>query len=447
MTRAPEDPRGLAYTALTRVEEDNAYADRILDAKLQGQADMDSRDRALATEIVYGVLRRQGTLDRALKPFVKRPLHKLDREILRILRIGAYQILFLHRVPDHAAVNVCVDMAHCHGRLGTASLINGVLRSLCRGKEETLSQLEGEPEKDFPEWLVRLWKEELGPDRAGELFSDLLETPRTVLRVNTIKTGRKSLMERLEREGFEAEPSGSLPDAVILKKGGDLRRAASHQEGWWLQQDAASQMIVGLLDPHEGECVLDLCAAPGIKSTQIAQKMFNQGLVIAMDINRNRLQDLKGLCARMGVTIVKPLCADASGCAHPCLPDRAFHRILVDAPCSGLGILRRNPERKWRPSPDFDSLKRLQGGMLRTAAPLLVEGGTLVYSTCTVNRAENEEVINAFLDEHPGFVQEETTPYLPEGLNALSSADRCFRSWNEPPFYDLFFAARMRRTE
>lgn len=445
MIQPPEDPRALAYTVISRVEEEDAYADRVLDANLRRQTHLEARDRGLVTEIVYGVLRRRGTLDRCLQPHVKRPLSRLDPEILRILRLGAYQILFLDRVPDHAAVNESVNLSRRHGRPGTGSLVNAVLRSLCRNKEKLRKESLGQWEPDFPDWLVRLWTRDSGRDRAGELFRSLLEQPKTVLRLNPLKTDRDGLMDRLGNEGFVVEPVMELPGAVLVVKGGDLRRAPCFQEGWCVQQDAASQVVVDLLDPHPGETVLDLCAAPGIKTTQAAGKMNNQGLLVAVDIHSARLRELSVLCSRMGVTIARAVCADAGNPGRPCFSGAVFDRILVDAPCSGLGVLRRNPEKKWRPAPDFTALQGLQENLLRTAALVLREGGILVYSTCTLNREENEAVVEAFLEEHTCFVVEDVGPYLPSALKELSSPDGFFRSWNMPSFSDLFFSARLKR--
>jgi 16S rRNA (cytosine967-C5)-methyltransferase len=445
LVKPPEDPRALAYAVLFQVDEKGAYADRVLDGRLRSQPDLDSRDRALATELVYGTLRRRGTIDRSLQTHLQRPLHRLDPEILRILRLGAYQILFLDRVPDHAAVNEAVTLARRVGRPGSDSLVNAVLRALCRAKPTAKEGPAVTAEQDYPEWLIRLWGSELGEPRARELFLALFEQPRTVLRVNRLKAGREELRERLATEGFAAEPIEELPDALVIAGGGDARKTACYQEGWFVLQDAASQLIVQALDPRPGERLLDLCAAPGIKTSQAAAVMENRGLVVAVDLHAARLRELSRLCARMGVTIARPLCADAGKPGEAPFSGRPFDRILVDAPCSGLGVLARNPERKWRPAPDFASLSRLQASMLESAALLLREGGVLLYSTCTVHRAENEMVVEAFLAEHRDFVREDIAAFLPVGLRVLCSEDGAFCSWNLPAFSDFFFAARMKR--
>ncbi len=449
-SRDSEGPRSIAYEVLTAVDERGSYADRALDARLRRRgAGLPDRDRRLATELVYGTLRRRGSLDRCLRPFLRRPLERLDPEILRILRLGAYQILFLDRVPDHAAVNESVGLAGRFGRRGSGSLVNGVLRSLCRAKENgggVLADCVQHGEADFPAWLTRLWERELGADKAARIRTALLAPPRTVLRTNTLKTDRAGLIDRLNDEGYVAEPAAGSPRAVRLVEGGDIRKADCYRQGWCVQQDTASQLIVEILDPAPGERILDLCAAPGIKTTHIAEKMADQGRVVALDRNLARLRELARGCRRMGASIVRAVCADAAGPRPPLAGGLPFDRVLVDAPCSGLGILRRNPERKWRPVPDFATLNRLQARLIRNAAALVRPGGILVYSTCTVHRRENEAIVREFTAEYGDFVVEETAPFLPEGMEDLCSEAGHFCSWARPTCFDLFFAARLRRS-
>ena len=301
-----EGPRSLAYEVLTAVDEKEAFADRALDGRLRRSASLPDRDRRLATELVYGTIRRRGSLDRCLQPSLRRPLERLDPEILRILRLGAYQILFLDRVPDHAAVNESVELANRLGRRGSGSLVNGALRALCRAKAEGKGLPSSDiraGEADFPAWLTRIWERELGKEKAGEILGALLSPPQTVLRTNTLKTDRTGLIDRLKGEGYEAEPVDGLPQAVRLSEGGDIRKTDCYRQGWCVQQDGASQLIVEILDPRPGERVLDLCAAPGIKTTHMAEKMADQGLVVALDSHLGRLRELAEGCRRMGVTV------------------------------------------------------------------------------------------------------------------------------------------------
>lgn len=450
VSRDSRGPRALAYEVLTAVDEREAFADRALDARLRRAAALPDADRRLATELVYGTLRRRGTLDGFLQSSVRKPLERLDPEVLRILRLGAYQILFLDRVPDHAAVNESVKLAGRFGPRGSGSLVNAALRALCRagGKEgeELRSSRPGPAEADFPAWLVRIWERDLGRKKAGELMEALLLTPETVLRTNTLKIDRSGLIERLAAEGFRAEPVDGLAQAVRLTDGRDVRRTACYRRGLCVQQDGASQMIVEILDPRPGERVLDLCAAPGIKTTHMAERMADRGLIVALDINLARLRELAAGCRRMGVTAARPVCADGQGDRDALAVGLTFDRVLVDAPCSGLGILRRNPEKKWRPPPDFDTLARLQAGLIRAAASRVRSGGILIYSTCTVNRKENEAIVEEFASENEEFVLEEAAPFLPGSFRDLAYGTGHFRSWTRPTGLDLFFAARLRRT-
>lgn len=446
--RDTEGPRSIAYRVLSAVDEKEAFADRALDAGLRRASTLPDADRRLATEIVYGTLRRRGTLDRSLRPFLRKPPEQLDPEVLRILRIGAYQILFLDRVPDHAAVNESVNLAGRFAPRGSSSFVNAALRALCRarkeGEEIPLQHALAAP-SDFPAWLTRIWERELGAEKTGEMMEALLCAPQTVLRTNTRRTDRSGLIERLAREGHAAEPVGELPQAVRLCDGGDIRGTECYRQGFCVQQDGASQLVVEILAPKPGERVLDLCAAPGIKTTHVAEKMADTGLIVAVDSHLGRLRELAAGCRRMGVKTARPLCADGCAPRHALRDRPAFDRILVDAPCSGLGILRRNPEKKWRPPPDFATLTRLQAGLLRTAASLVRPGGVLVYSTCTVHREENEAIVEGLVSERGDFVLEEAAPFLPGPLRDLGSGTGYFRSWVRPASFDLFFAARLRR--
>lgn len=441
----------MAFEVLRAVEVRGSFVDRALDGSLRRAGRLDDRDRALTTEIVYGVLRRRGTLDRAIQGHLRQPLERLDAEVLEILRIGAYQILFLDRVPDHAAVHVAVELAHRAAKPGAGGLVNAVLRSLCRKKARAGSDVvvqtaeQGDP--DFPDWLKDLWKQDLGVEEAGRLLHALQAQPDVVLRVNPLKAARDDLIENLAREGFLAEPVEGLPWAVrVVRGGGDIRKTRCYAEGLCVQQEGASQLVADLLGPGPGETVLDLCAAPGLKTSQIAARMENRGVLVALDRRPARVRELVRLCQRMGVKLAGALCAEGSRPETMCLKERSFDRVLVDAPCSGLGILRRTPERKWRPPPDFRALADLQAGLLRAAAGLVRKGGVLVYSTCTVNRQENEDIVEAFLSCHSEFRIEDASGFLPPVLGDLVSEAGALCTWRRPAEFDFFYAARLRRT-
>ena len=446
MGRARSGAREIAYQVLTSIEEKDAFMDRALDAALGHYPQMDERERALATELAYGVTRQQGVLDRIISDHSRTPLEEMDCAVLRILRLGAYQILFLDRIPDHAAVSQSVELAKRCCPLGSPAFLNAVLRAICRNKNsrKTMSIL-GAAEEGQPAWLVELWKRELGDDQARVLLRAIESQPETVLRVNLLKTGQETLLEELEREGYNVTSFSGLPGALRMIRGGDVRRSEAHRSGRILQQDAASQLVTWILDPCPGHRILDCCAAPGVKTTHINEKMEGRGLVVAVDRHPGRLRDLVRLCEHMGAATVLPVCADASVQGGLPLKDVLFDRVLVDVPCSGLGTLRRTPERKWRDVPRFSELASLQLGILEEASRRLTPGGILVYSTCTVVRGENEVVLERFFSKRKDFILENASLGLPEAFQDLVCERGFFRSWLRPSACDYFFAARLRR--
>lgn len=445
--------REIAYRVLSRVEDRGAFAEKVLDSYLSRPGVLeDSRDRALATELVYGVLRQRGLLDRALELHLAVPVRRLDKEVARVLRLAVYQTLFLEKIPDRAAVDEAVRLAKRHCPRGSDTLVNAVLRALCKDKRSaSLQTILGRPGRcGEPEWLARLWSEELGADVAEALLENITRKPETILRVNTLKVTQQELVEAMRARGLEAEPLPELSEAVRVKRAADMwARAAGDlfRSGWYVQQDVASQLITWILDPRPGQKVLDCCAAPGVKTTHIGQRMGATGLLLALDRHAGRLRELVGLCRRMGVSNVVPICAEAAA-GHAALPIRtcvSFDRILADVPCSGLGVLKRAPERKWRAAPDFSALASLQYRILEACAAHLERGGILVYSTCTVAREENDFVIERFLSGRDDFVLEDAAAFLPSAFKGLVCGRGMFRSWNTLGPWDFFFAARLRR--
>jgi len=445
--------REIAYRVLSRVEGRGAFAEKVLDNYLSRHGVLtDSRDRALATELVYGVLRKRGLLDRALGLHLAVPPRRLDKEVARVLRLAAYQVLFLDKIPDRAAVDEAVRLAKRYCARGSDSLVNAVLRALCKGKESpSLQAILARPGRcGEPEWLARLWREELGADLAEALLENITHAPETILRVNTLKVTRHEFVEAMRARGLEIEPLPELSEAVRVRRAADMWAGAAgdlFRMGCYVQQDVASQLITWILDPRPGQKVLDCCAAPGIKTTHIGQRMGATGLLLALDRHAGRLRELVGLCRRMGVSNVVPICAEAAT-GHALLPIRscvAFERILADVPCSGLGVLKRAPERKWRAAPDFGALASLQYRILEACAAHLERGGILVYSTCTVAREENERVIERFLSEREDFVLEDAAAFVPPAFRGLVCGRGMFRSWSMPGPWDFFFAARLRK--
>ncbi|MHB1399372.1 MAG: 16S rRNA (cytosine(967)-C(5))-methyltransferase RsmB [Trichloromonadaceae bacterium] len=448
----PTDPRTLAFEVLTRVAE-GAYADLALDAALELQPNLDPRDRALTTELVYGVLRQQGKLDFALSRFCRQPLTKLEHVVVRLLRLGAYQILCLDRVPDRAAVHETVELTRRLRLERATGLINGILRSLVREQQSIpWPAAEQEPAAylehvlSLPGWLARQWLAEFGTEEAQALAAAMLEPAPFSLRVNTLATSRAAYLEKLT-DLAEARPTRFAPEGLTLDGRGRLSLPGD-REGWYQVQDEASMLIPHLLAPQPGDRILDACAAPGGKTTQLAALAGNQAKILALDLHPQRVRLITQGAARLGCRGIEARPWDLTKKPEFLAP-ASFDRVLVDAPCSGLGVLRRNPEIRWRrAASDLPRLAELQRAILQQVAPLVRPGGALVYSLCTLGREETTGVVEAFAAAHPDFVLENLRPLVPAHWAELIDAQGFLRTLpHRHDGMDAFFAARFRRTE
>jgi 16S rRNA (cytosine967-C5)-methyltransferase len=469
---SPTIARLVAARVLDRVESARAYADLALHAALRDER-LSVRDRAFATELVYGTLRWRGRLDFALAACTDRPLAQLEPAVLTLLRLGAYQVLFLDSVPDRAAVDESVRCAQAMGWARASGLINAVLRRLVRSAARSEAQPSGverasearseaQPsgvKRDspslahdplahlvhalsIPEWIARRWLAALGPAEAAALARASNETPPLTARANPLKNTREELLAELAARWPDAKLAPHAPLALSLGHGVDPGSDPAFREGRFTVQDEASQLVVELLAPQPGERVLDLCAAPGAKATGIAERVGANGLVVACDRNQRRL-DLVGRAARrLELANVELVHADGT---QP-LALAPFARALVDAPCSGLGTLRRNPDARWRlREGDPRALAETQRALLECAAALLLPGGVLVYSTCTLLPEENEALVASFLAQHPEF-SIATRAELPEPVRPFVEADGFMRTWPHRHGSDGFFAARLQRS-
>ncbi|HEV8472078.1 MAG TPA: 16S rRNA (cytosine(967)-C(5))-methyltransferase RsmB [Methylomirabilota bacterium] len=400
--------RALAARVLERVEVDDAFADLALDAESTRRA-VSPRDAALATELVYGTLRWQRYLDWIVAPHSRRRLEALDARVRVLLRMTAYQLVFLERVPAFAAVNDAVTLARA-GPRGAAEYANAVLRSFARrGARER----EPAPPRDpvdalavrcsFPTWLAARWVARWGAAEAEALMRAMNERPPLTVRANTLRLTREALAARLAAEDdVEARPTAYAPEGLLTARGGAPGRWRAFADGACVVQDEASMLVARLLDPRPGETVVDACAAPGTKTTHLAQLMDNRGRIVALDPQPARLARVTEAAARLGVTIVQTIESTAQELVGSYGP-RA-DAVLVDAPCTNLGVLRRNPEVKWRRQPgDIAASAALQSQILTAAATLLGGGGRLVYATCSTEPEENEGVVGDFLARHPEF--------------------------------------------
>jgi 16S rRNA (cytosine967-C5)-methyltransferase len=432
--------RRAAFEILRRVEEEGAFA-----APLLAGVGLAAEDRALCYELVLGVLRRQLWLDRAAGHFARRDAAKLDPPVRRALRLGLYQLRFLSRVPARAAVNESVNLVHAARLRSAAPFVNAVLRRADRERDFDPSAGLSDPleraavETSHPAWLVKRWAEAFGFEEAQALARADNENAPAAFRVNPAREGADSVVERLRAAGVVVSPSKLAPGAWRVGAGGAALRELA-ESGAVYMQDEASQLVAHVLGARPGERVLDACAAPGSKATQAAALAEDRALVVAGDLHAHRLRVVAESAARQGLKSVRPVVLDA----ERGLPfaDGAFDRVLVDAPCTGTGTLRHNPEIRWRVTPaDIADLSRRQRRILSEAARVLRPGGRLVYSTCSVEREENEEVVADLLRARPDFRQREAAPAPPHAL----LPDGAARTWPHRDDADGFFVAAFER--
>jgi len=403
-------PRGIAVEILNRVALTDAYAEPLLDACLSTHDLPNIHDRRLLTQLVYGVLRNQGRLDWIIGTYYRGDVKSLNIFAINILRTGLYQLLYTSRIPIFAVVDEAVKLTKIYYPAGTG-LVNALLRNYLRKQEHLVyPRLEEAPLEHIavvhshPRWLVERWLKIFGVEGTAALCSANNAIPPITLRVNGLRATREETKNELAKDNIEAGKTFFSPHGlVIAKHGPSLRETASYRKGHVLLQDEASQLIGLLAAPQPGENVLDICAGTGIKTTHLADIMDNKGKITAVDINAGKLASLRELADRLGIGNVETKVGDATTDMEPWWQGQ-FDRALVDAPCSGLGTLRRNPEIKWRlHACDLKSFSVLQKQLLHNTVSSLKRGGTLVYSVCTVIPEENEAVIDDFLKYHNEF--------------------------------------------
>jgi 16S rRNA (cytosine967-C5)-methyltransferase len=444
---------------LARVERDGAFANRALGAALDRvERELSTADRALATELVYGVLRRRSRLDRALEAVADRGLGAgIPTEMRIALRVGAYQLLFLDRIPAYAAVNDAVEAAKRGGGPRFAGLANALLRRVAERGEPPLPDPARDPVGHlveacgFPEWLARLALAELGIETALALAAEIGAPAPLGLRANRLRTTRAELAAALaaERPGAAISPAPAAPDALLARGLEAPARTAAFAEGLVAIEDVGAQVVAELCGAAPGERILDACAGEGGKTAHLAALGGGQARVDAVDRSAAKLDRALAHCRRLGVSGVRTFVADLT----TALPSDAgpYDRVLLDAPCSGLGVLRRHPEALLRRSPaDLALLAAAQRRMLEAVAARVAPGGLLVYAVCTFDRAEGEEVVGSFLGAHPGF-RIERPGAVPGGvpwdrlIDERGPLPGVVRTWPQRDDADAFFAARLRR--
>lgn len=404
MTNRRHTARSIALLALRQVEEQSGYSNIVLDHALDGSG-LSERDKALASAIFYGVLERRLTLDYYIAQCLRDPGKKLDPMAREALRCGAYQIFYLDRVPDSAAVNETVSGMKLAGKPQLSGFVNGVLRGLVR-KKDALHLPEGDSvhalslRYSVPEELIRLWQKSYGEPVVKELLESLLEKPKLYIRVNRTKCDAEHLTVELEREGVKLEALQSPNGAAVLTGCGAPQNLPQFQAGMFHVQDLSAQWVCRILDPQPGEIICDCCAAPGGKTFTIAQDVGGTGRVYALDLYESRVKLMEDGAKRLGLTSVTACVNDAVKGFEGMPP---VDKMLCDVPCSGFGVVRRKPEIRYKKMEQMRELPELQYAILRSAAHAVKPGGLLVYSTCTLNPAENSEIAERFLRENNGF--------------------------------------------
>lgn len=399
--------RSAALSALMHVDVNEGYSNLVLDKTLAALA-LDPRDKALAAAIFYGVLERRITLDYVISCFSSTPLKKLSPVVLEVLRMGAYQILYMEKIPKSAAVNESVTLAKENHAAKASGFINAVLRSLLRQPEKAaLPDEKTRPllflsvKYSFPEWLISLWQKSYGAECTLSLLESCMNRPPVFARVNNTRISEENLLERLPCEGIAAKAVPWLENAVELENTGSVSASKAFQEGLFHIQDLSSQLCSAVLNPFPGCRVIDVCSAPGGKAFTLAEIMENRGELLAFDQYRGKVGLIRQGAQRLGLSAVQAEVRDALNPKETLAP---ADRVLCDAPCSGLGIIRRKPEIRYKNPSVLDSLPDLQYRILCKSSELVKSGGILVYSTCTLNPKENGEVAAEFLKNNSKFV-------------------------------------------
>ena len=414
--------RELALQTLTDILINGAYSNHALNEQIE-KSDLTIQDKNFMTELVYGTLQHQQLLNFYATPFFN---GKVKGWIRILIQMTLYQILYLDSVPEHAAISEAVNIAKKRGGQFNGKLVNAILREMMRNPLSNLQEIEDDAERlatktSHPLWLIKLWIKQFGMEKTEQMANANNERVNVTIRVNGVKGTKEELKQKLEEEGIQCRDGFLCPDALVITKGNVIKTKAFEQ-GWFYVQDESSMLVARALKPKHHTKVLDTCSAPGGKTTHVAEMMRQTGMVYAHDIYPHKIKLIEDNVKRLGLKNIVVNLQDATKLTE-CYPSESFDSVLVDAPCSGLGILRRHPEVKITKKPeDLDGVMAIQKEILKTVASLVKYGGTLLYSTCTVNRKENDKMVEWFLREHPEFKLDQTlVERLPEVLNEQAS--------------------------
>lgn len=443
-----QSSRYLALETLEKIEREDAYSNLLLREVLDTH-EISKEESNLLTELVYGVLQRKMTLDYQLEPFLKKQ-KKLDHWIRQLLRISLYQMEYLDRIPDHAIINEAANIARVKGHRGIVGLVNGILRNIQRKGVRHPSDIQPTNKRlsiqySLPQWLIDEFIEQLGEKEAEELAASFSERPRLSLRVNLNKISREEAMDELREEGFEVVESEISPYGIVVKKGVPIETRL-FKEGYLAIQDESSMLVAPALNVEPQHYVLDACAAPGGKTMHIATNFLKKedgGKVVALDVHEHKINLIKENAKRLGVEeVVETKCVDARKVLD-LFEEETFDRILIDAPCSGLGLMRRRPEIRYnKTKEDILSLQKLQLEIINEVSKTLKIGGELIYSTCTITQKENQEVVDQFLEKNKQFSKAEVE--LPENELQISE-DGTVTIYPHQYGTDGFFISRIKK--
>lgn len=414
--------REVAMDLLLTIEKNQSYSNLLLNNAIR-QQQISAKDVGLLTELIYGTLQRRMALDYFLKPFIKNP-KKIENWVFHLLRLTLYQMVYLDKIPDRAAIHEAVEIAKKRGHKGVAGLVNGVLRAVQREGVPSFEKVADPVERlsletSHPLWLVKRWESQFGFERTKEMCEVNLTSPLQAARVNLTKISREDCVLLLEEEGYEVEASPIIPEAIRALRG-NLAASKAFYEGLLTIQDESSMLVAYALGPKVNESILDACAAPGGKSTHIAEKLNLTGEVISLDLHEHKVRLINENASRLGLHNINAQQFDSQKAGEH-FKEESFDRVLLDAPCSGLGVMRRKPDIKYTKSEqDISRLSEIQLKLLKSVAPLVKKGGTLVYSTCTVDIQENKQTINRFLQENSKFSGDDTfKSRMPEAVQPL----------------------------
>lgn len=442
--------RQVAFETLRAVHR-GTFADVALDRYLN-RSDLPQRERSLATELVYGAVRRQRTLDALIDQFGKQSARQQRPDVRLLLHLGFYQLRYLSTIPPSAAVNTTVELAKVNGQGRLSGVINGILRTYLRlqaaNPDQDPLQLPADAvtalgiQHSFPDWIVQLWHDQLGVEETEQLCRWFNQAPHLDLRVNCLQTSVAEVQAAFQAVGLATSPLPQAPAGLrLLQHGGRVTELPGYGDGWWSIQDSSAQVVAHWVNPQPGDVVIDACAAPGGKATHLAALMGDAGTVWACDRTPARIKKIQANCQRLQLTSIRPYTGDSRN-----IPQ--FHgtadRVLVDAPCSGLGTLHRHADARWRQTPEsVAELTTLQLDLLTEAARWLKPQGRLTYATCTLHPDENQGVMRQFLQQHPDWQIQPPSADTP--WSAIADPEGWLQIWPHRQDMDGFFIVTLRR--